>query len=110
MVFCQHAMGNEKKSTVYRTEDEGCGKQSRCGQVHQDDKEILQCVRDEDPWKRGKTRQKAISPLHDPGKDNVKQSKTNEDKNEGKRQLRKKVDGREGYIRVMTAVATATES
>jgi len=52
MVFCQYAMGNEKKSTVYKTGDEGCSKQSRCGQVHQDDKEILQCARDEDPWER----------------------------------------------------------
>jgi hypothetical protein len=45
-------MDYEKKSTAYKTGDEGCSKQSRCGQVHQGDKEILQCVRDEDPWKR----------------------------------------------------------
>lgn len=38
----------------------------------------------------GKTRQKAISPLHDPGRDNVKQGKTNKDKKDEKRQLRKK--------------------
>jgi hypothetical protein len=56
---------------------------------------------------RGKTRQKEISPLHDPGRDNVKQGKTNEDKKEGKRQLRKK-GGWERYIRVKMAVATAT--
>lgn len=36
---------NEKKSTVYNSGDEGCSKQSRCGQVHQNDKEILQRVR-----------------------------------------------------------------
>jgi hypothetical protein len=44
---------------------------------------------------RGRTRQKAINPLHDPGKDNVKQRKTNEDKDkkEGRRQLRKKGGG-----------------
>ncbi len=34
----------------------GCSKQSRCGQVHQDDREILQCERDEDPRKRGDKR------------------------------------------------------
>jgi hypothetical protein len=37
----------------------------------------------------GKARQKAISPLHDPGRDNVKQGKTNKDKKDWKRQLRK---------------------
>jgi hypothetical protein len=49
-------MSNEKKSTVYKTGDEGLMRdvvnKSRCGQVHQDDKEILQYARDEDPRKR----------------------------------------------------------
>jgi hypothetical protein len=44
-------MGDENVQNTKRR-DEGCSKQSRCGQVHQGDKEILQYVRDEDPWKR----------------------------------------------------------
>ena len=45
-------------------------------------------MRDEDPWKReDETKKMGISPLLDPGRDNVKQGKTGKDK---KRQLMKK--------------------
>jgi hypothetical protein len=103
-------MGNEKKSTVYKTGDEGLMRDvvnnRDVDKVHQDDKEIMQCARDEDPWEEGR-RDKVISPLHDPGRAIVKQDKTNEDRKEDKRQLRKK--GRwERYIRVVMVVATAT--
>lgn len=57
---------------------------------------------------RGKTKQKGINPLHDPGRDNVKQGKTNEDKKEGKRQLRKKGRWERGTSEFVMAVATAT--
>lgn len=52
-------------------------------------------------------RDKVISPLHDPERDNVKQGKPNKDNKEGKGQLKKGGVG-ERYIRVVMAVATAT--
>ena len=58
-----------KKGTVYKTGDEGLMRDVVNNQdvdkLHQDDKEILQCARDEDPWKRERRdkRQLALSTI-----------------------------------------------
>jgi len=50
MVFCQHAISRKVQYTKLGMRD--VVNNQDVGQVHQDDKEILQCVRDEDPWER----------------------------------------------------------
>lgn len=78
-MFCRHAIGNEKKSTVYKTGNEGVMRDVVNGRdVDKYTKMIRKycSVREMRIRGRGKTRQKGISPLHYPGGDNVKQGKT----------------------------------
>jgi hypothetical protein len=70
---------DEKKSTVYKTGDEGLMRDVVNNQdVDKYTKMIRKycSVREMRIRGRGKAKQKVISPLHDPGRDNVKQGKT----------------------------------